>query len=268
MVFSQAVTHLGFSNNSIKMNEAVVTAATRTDLTVESILLDADLFVKYKSPDRAVQILQEALERSSRSVPLREKLREVCAGNGQLSEAARQCLTLASLYIAREDFQSAYDRLQEAKLLDPRVSIAPGLDAIRRAKHPELLQQNQQPVAKSTTIEVRRDDSVLGGNLSLITIFDALQVIENSKLTGALIVKNDAKTAKVLFNLGQIVDADANNTNGVAALRLALAFTAGMFEFTISANQHPIVIQAASNTNLLLDTLSAMDEDGKNSEEW
>ena len=49
------------------------------------------------------------------------------------TEASKQCLALANLYINREDFEKAYDRLQEAKLLDPRVSVAPGLEAIRRA---------------------------------------------------------------------------------------------------------------------------------------
>jgi hypothetical protein len=43
-----------------------------------------------------------------------------------------------SLYIGREEFDLAYDRLQEAKLLDPRVSVAPGLEAIRRARRPDF----------------------------------------------------------------------------------------------------------------------------------
>src|SRR5258705_6569983 len=53
-------------------------------------------------------------------------------------EAARQCLALASLYIERDDFDAAHDRLLEAKQLDNRISIGTGLEAIRRARHPEL----------------------------------------------------------------------------------------------------------------------------------
>ena len=90
-----------------------------TEVSVESVLLDADLFVKYKSPDKAFSLLRDSIKRSPRSIPLREKLREVCIAHKNATEAARQCLALVSLYIGREDFDIAYDRLQEAKLLDP-----------------------------------------------------------------------------------------------------------------------------------------------------
>lgn len=248
------------------MKQTVTT--TRLELTVESIMLDADLFVKYKSSDRAVQLLQESLDRSPRSIPLREKLREVCAVQGKIAEAARQCLALANLYINREDFETAYDRLQEAKLLDPRISIAPGLDAIRRAKHPELAVVGQQTQARTAPIEVRTD-AVLAGNLSLISVFDAIQVLENAKLTGLLVLKDDLKFAGVAFNLGQIVDAEAEGINGTDAFRKVIEFTVGTFEFTMSVNEFPVVIQATSNTNLLLDTVSAMDEENRDQvEEW
>ena len=78
------------------------------------------------------------MERSPRSIALREKMREICIVQRDSTEAARQCLALVSLYIGREDFDLAYDRLQEAKLLDPRTSVASGLEAIRRARRPEF----------------------------------------------------------------------------------------------------------------------------------
>src|SRR5881398_3181658 len=105
---------------------------------VETALLDAELFIKYGSPDRALKRLRNALERNPRSIPLRECMRDVAAANKHSDEAARQCLALASLYIERDDFDAAHDRLLEAKQLDNRISIASGLEAIRRARHPEL----------------------------------------------------------------------------------------------------------------------------------
>src|SRR6059058_1858647 len=105
---------------------------------VETALLDAELFLKYGSPDRAMKRLKTALERSPGSIPLRERMREVAAANKHPEEAARHCLALASLYIERDDFDAAHDRLLEAKQLDPRISIGTGLEAIRRARHPEL----------------------------------------------------------------------------------------------------------------------------------
>src|SRR6266542_4840882 len=95
---------------------------------VETAILDAELFVKYKSPERAIERLRTALERHTRSIPLRERLREVAAGNGQAAEAACQCLALANLYIEREDLNTAHDRLLEAKQLDTSINIAGGLE--------------------------------------------------------------------------------------------------------------------------------------------
>ena len=104
-----------------------------SEVSIESVLLDADLFIKYSSPEKAHGLLRDAIERSPRSIPLREKMRDICIKQKNLTEAAKQCLALVSLYIAREDFDLAYDRLQEAKLLDPRISVAPGLEAITPA---------------------------------------------------------------------------------------------------------------------------------------
>src|SRR5436190_11468273 len=108
---------------------------------IETALLDADLFLKYGSPDRALKRLKTALERSPRSIPLRERMREIAASHKQPQEAARHCLALASLYIERDDFDAAHDRLLEAKQLDNRISIASGLEAIRRARQPEIKTQ-------------------------------------------------------------------------------------------------------------------------------
>src|SRR5919199_6424658 len=103
---------------------------------IEAALLDAELFMKYQAPERAIKRLRTALEVNSRSIKLRERLREVCASHKQNEEAARQCLALASLYIEREDFDTAHDRLLEAKQFDNRINIAAGLEAIPRAPRP------------------------------------------------------------------------------------------------------------------------------------
>src|SRR4051794_26983087 len=124
---------------------------------VETALLDAELFLKYQAPEKALNRLRTALERSPRSIALRERLREISASRHP-EEAARQCLALASLYIERDELQTAHDRLLEAKTLDPRISIAPGLDAIRRARRPNL-QQNEQVVERHV---IERPRSTLG----------------------------------------------------------------------------------------------------------
>lgn len=220
---------------------------------VETALLDADLFVKYGATGRAIKRLQTALERRPRSIHLRERLREISASHKQLEEAARQCLALASLYIEREEFDLAHDRLIEAKQLDPRISIAAGLEAIRRARRPDLKPAPASPAQARA----------FSGDLSIISIFDAVQVIENSKLTGSLVIASNVLSGSVLFNHGQIVGAEAAGARGEEAFRKIVEMTGGSFDFDKSEDAFPVTIHAASNTNLILDSLRQLDEESR-----
>ena len=224
---------------------------------VEAALLDAELFMKYKAPERAVKRLRLALERNSRSIPLRERLREVCATSKHAEEAARQCLALASLYIEREDFDTAHDRLLEAKQLDGRINITTGLDAIRRARRPGGMKQAPAPAAEAN---FEKRHFTLAGDLGVVSIFDAIQVIENTKLSGVLILKGTTVEGRVLFNDGRIVDAESVGQSADLSFRRLVEINNGTFEFQRSAQQFPIKIQASSNTNLILDTLRQLDE--------
>jgi tetratricopeptide (TPR) repeat protein len=238
------------------MSQAVAEPqAPVSETTIESVLLDADLFVKYSSPEKAFALLRESLERSPRSTSLREKMRDICVKQKNLNEAAKQCLALVSLYIAREDFDVAYDRLQEAKLLDPRISVAPGLEAIRRARRPDFAANRDRTPQKVRT------DVTFAGNLAYVSVFDAVQVIESAKMTGLLVIKADMHLANVAFNEGKIVDAECNGNNGVTAFRDIIEINSGTFEFSTSDHEFPVVITVSSNTNFLLDVLTELDHE-------
>jgi hypothetical protein len=224
---------------------------------VDSALLDADLFLKYKAPERAFKRLRVALEGNPRSIKIRERLREIAITQKQKEEAARQCLALAGLYIERDEFDTAYDRLLEAKQLDPRLNIAGGLEAIRRARRPDL---RPEPVSSRATPP---DYVTLAGDLTAINVFDVIQVIENAKLTGALTLNGESKSGRVLFNDGRIVDAEAGGAIGEDGFKQIVEITSGSFRFQKSANEFPVQITALTNTNLILDTLRHLDEQKK-----
>jgi tetratricopeptide (TPR) repeat protein len=224
---------------------------------VDTAILDAELFIKYKAPEKAMERLRTALELHPRSIPLRERLREISVISKRTDEAARQCLGLASIYIEREDFNTAHERLLEAKQLDPRINIAGGLEAIRRARRPDL-----SPAAAPTEPTLGRTYATLAGDLAAISVFDAVQVLENAKLTGELLLTGDSKTGRVFFNEGRIVDAESAGTKGAAGFRSIVEITNGSFEFQRAAETFPVNIQALSNTNLILDTLRQLDESG------
>lgn len=222
---------------------------------VDTALLDAELFLKYQAPDRAMVRLREAMVGNPRSIPLHERMREICITQKDNQEAARQCLALASLYIERDDFDTAYDRLLEAKNMDPRLNIAGGLEAIRRARRPDL-QPAPAPVAQKTD----KRYVTLAGDLGIISVFDAIQVIENARLTGSLDLANEKKRGRVLFNAGTIVDAEVGSASGERGFREIVEFTNGSFEFQKAAARFPVRIKATSNTNLILDSLRQADE--------
>ena len=225
---------------------------------VDTALLDADLFIKYGAPQRAIERLRDMLLRMPRSVRLRERLREIASGQEQKEEAARQCLALASLYIERDNLDAAHDRLLEAKQHDPRINIAPGLDAIRRARRPEL-QYASSPNAPTT----ERRPLTFGGDLSTISLFDAIQVIENARLTGALSIETSKFTGRILFNRGKIVGAETSGLESVDAFRRIVEAADGIFDLEKSAEDFPVTIKVASNTNLILDSLRQLDEENR-----
>lgn len=230
---------------------------TDSEGEIETALIDAELFIKYRAPERAIQRLHAALERRPRSLLLRERLREIAATHKHTDEAARQCLALASLYIEREDLEAAHDRLLEAKQLDPRISIATGLEAIRRARRPDFSPLTA-PAQSATAL---RPASVFAGDLSAISIFDAVQVLENARLTGTLSITNEAAQGRVFFNEGRIVGAEIAESIGEEAFRNLVEVTSGAFDFERHAELFPVTINAASNTNLLLDSLRQLDEE-------
>ena len=100
-----------------------------------------------------------------------------------------------------------------------------------------------------------------GGDLSVISVFDAIQAIENSRLTGVLMLTNNAQAGRVLFNDGQIVGAESGKLAASEAFRQIVEITGGAFDFKKSAQSFPMTIETTSNTKLILDSLRQVDEE-------
>ncbi|HEX9918228.1 MAG TPA: DUF4388 domain-containing protein [Pyrinomonadaceae bacterium] len=232
---------------------------------VETALLDVELFLKYRSHARAMARLQEAIKNNPHAIKLRERLREVAIAHQHPEEAARQCLALVKLYIARDNFDAAQERLLAAKQADPRINIASGLEAIRRARRPEFA----SPPAPATAPNAPRAARAVtfAGDLSVVSIFDAVQVIENARLTGTLTLTTTAGAAspagRIRFNEGRIASAESGHEQDADALRRLVEMTGGEFDFGRASETYPATIQASSNTSLLLNALRELDEENK-----
>jgi hypothetical protein len=102
---------------------------------------------------------------------------------------------------------------------------------------------------------------VLLGNFAIVSMFDVIQIIENNRLTGVLVVSSPSVDGEIQFNGGQIVGAQSGLKTGLAGLKRFLDVTEGTFEFKRSDVQHQPTIAATNNRTLMLDLLRIKDED-------
>jgi hypothetical protein len=212
----------------------------------ESAIIDAELLVKYRMVNRAIETLERAIDSAPRHIGLREKLRETLIDAGKRDQAAQHCLALASLHISAGDLERANERLLEAKRLDPRVSVTGQLRDVRLTDSPPT------PV---------RAQKILSGNLADVNLFDIIQIIENSRLSGVLLVSSSAADGEIHFEEGLVIGAQAGPDAGRKALSELAGAVNGSFEFEKTNANYERTIQTTSNTALILDLLRAKDEE-------
>ncbi|HSO75354.1 MAG TPA: DUF4388 domain-containing protein [Blastocatellia bacterium] len=210
----------------------------------ESAIIDAELLVKYRMISRAIETLERSIDSAPRHVGLREKLREILIDAGLRDQAAQHCLALASLHISAGDVEKANESLLEAKRLDPRVSVTGPLRAARRSEPTQL-----------------RAQKILSGNLAEVSLFDIVQILENSRLSGALTVSSTAASGEIHFDEGLVIGAKSGVDMGRKALGNLAGAADGSFEFEKSNAVYNRTIQATSNTALILDLLRTKDEE-------
>lgn len=221
-------------------------------IDVEGAIIDADLLVKYRLVNRAIETLQEAVKVAPRNIALREKLREIYIDSQRLSDAAQECMDLASLYVANEKLELANERLLEAKRLDPRVSITARLQQLEGgSRAPAVPVLPGTPAGGTKTIT---------GDLADINIFDIVQILENSKMTGILALKSPRLSGNIYMNEGLVVDAVFGQKVGLEAFSELIDINEGQFEFEKSTARFQQRIESSSNTSLILDILRDKDE--------
>lgn len=105
------------------------------------------------------------------------------------------------------------------------------------------------------------DQKLFLGSFTVISLFDVIQMVENSRLTGVLTISLHSVEGTVNFIEGEIVGAAANGSTGPGALSKLLDAVEGTFEFRKSGAHFERTINAPSNIGLLLDLLRASDEE-------
>lgn len=117
------------------------------------------------------------------------------------------------------------------------------------------------PVPEPRPVPAGNVQNMLTGNFAIVSLFDVIQIIENNRLTGALIIYSSVAKGEMHFHEGRIVGAQSGAIIGQDALVKFLDVTEGTFTFNKSEAEYPQTIQASSNMSLMLDLLRLKDEE-------
>lgn len=239
---------------------------SKTDpIDVESVILDAELLIKYHLPERGIVALETALDRHPTNTRLREKLLDLYISQKKLDQAASQCIALSGLYVRAGNFEEANRCLMQARSLNPQASVSSKLQELRRMQQ-EQQRLNTPPVqvitAPAAAAQPAGPPATLAGNLAEISIFDVVQILENNHLTGILAITKDPLNGKVYFTEGEIVNATIDAVSGVEAFKQLMQIANGSY-FAFNKSPVPFAreINAANNTSLILDLLREYDEE-------
>lgn len=123
---------------------------------VAEVIANADAFRKVKLYAKALTTLRIGLELDPRSVPLRERIRDVLIETGETDQAIAEMVSLSAILIEDGDLQGAYDNLawvleaepdhQQAMLLMDQVQVLSGNAPAAAPADDELLEPAPVPM--------------------------------------------------------------------------------------------------------------------------
>ncbi len=248
-----------------------------SSIDIEGVMLDADLLLKYRFVERAIATLEKAVAAYPKNIELRDKLLEVCADYNLPEKAAEQAVALSQLYVELGDLERANENLSKAKGFNPNLTINlyPHQTEASRMSMSATRPQTSRPIPRQIpyaisrlqpqtggypSVQKEKPVKVLTGDLVIITIFDVIQMVENSRITGILQITSPTIEGRIYFNYGQVADAQVGELRSNAAFRSFVELEEGRFELEKSPVEFKQNITAPNNTNLILDVLREVDE--------
>jgi len=141
----------------------------------------------------------------------------------------------------------------------PQPTAAPALTAA--AAMAELTRLDVSEPDKTATDGADASCPVMAGDLTVLNLFDVIDVIENSRLTGSVTVQAVGLDSEIQFNDGVIVGASDGTAVGIGAFNRILGSPGETFEFRESPSRFAETIQSSGNTSLILEMLIHKDEE-------
>lgn len=219
----------------------------------EAALVDADLFLKYRMPQRAIAALEEVLSRFPYNTDLRWKLADLCIDVGFIDSAIEQLTFLADVFSYSNQLDLARSALHQAQTLMPDNDEVNS--RLSRLETPPPTPQIE------TATQFKPQRHVLSGDLHYISLFDVIQTLEKNQLTGIITVTLDQPVGTLYFNRGLLVDAIHGQLRAKEAFKCFAEITEGTFELVRSPVEFQPSITAESNAQLILEIFS--EEDNK-----
>ena len=181
------------------------------EMTTIDLLTEAEAYTKYGLIGKAIEQLHQVLDMEHNNVQARLQLKDIYHAEGRRSEAAEECLHLASIYKKLKD-NDAYNKiLQEAHQLDPEhprlkeeTSLTDLLDSGRMGailsdqqterseELPEQVEDKLQSQSENDVIADAGKTSIVKSNESLEDTQDIKEDSENLFLS--LISDNESET--------------------------------------------------------------------------
>ncbi|MEW6733863.1 MAG: DUF4388 domain-containing protein [Acidobacteriota bacterium] len=223
---------------------------------IEGALVDAELFLKYRLPQKAINTLCNAIKDFPYNGDLRWLLVEIYRDQQMAAEAAQQLIALADIYLSSNQFEMARSALLNASELYPNApQITLRLTAL----------EQRQATPETPSFEPTRRITPLMGDLRYISLFDVIQALEKNRITGIIYVENNQPVGSIYFNQGVIVDAIYGALRGKAAFKCFAEINEGCFELEPSPVEFQASIIVSSNAQLILEIFSDESEESMES---
>ncbi|MBL8151607.1 MAG: DUF4388 domain-containing protein [Blastocatellia bacterium] len=228
-------------------------------IAVDNGLVDVELYLKYRMPERAVALLQDLLNQFPTSFELRWRLAEIYLDQRAPQKAAEQMVALANIYVMTKQFDLARSALLKVQEIYPKApQINNWLESLNQWEHDQSLIPNSNQSSNNVTgkLQTGRSKSVLSGNLQYISLFDIVQTIEKNSITGVIHVTCNDINGTIYFNKGLIADAIIADLRGKPAFKRFAEITDGEFELEPSPIEFQSSMGTTSNAQLILEIFS------------
>jgi predicted alpha/beta hydrolase family esterase len=214
---------------------------------IEGALINAELFLKYRMPDRAIATLREALNHFPDNTDVRWQLIDIYIDHNQRQEAGEELVTLANIFVKKD--QKDFCRLALLKLKE----IYPSSKQVDSWLTSLDQQQRQQKRPETISGPKVSPNSVLVGDLGCISLFDVIQAVEKNKITGIVHVDGQEVKGQIYFNQGLVADVITSQLRGKPAFKQFAEVTDGFFYLDLSPIEFHSSIVTSSNAQLILE---------------